>query len=344
MNFCGIDAVEFERQWKMGKWNSVLGACVFTSSYEDFQARYKKAIKEQFKRMGFDVKRTVHSSHSINSVLQNSPQGYNFFEFMLSECLDCIDKINLVFSYYPKMDEIYMFSDKRPSSLPPSDFIKRHLLNSYPHVCAWHALKSNSCTIMMDSFNGYLTHAWEEIESYDKINIYFNGDECNPLISMADITLRIANERLLRENMFLGKQQVLSVFEDLGSKISVDFLGRSQLPLITPRNNISIPIFRKIKHPVFFILRPKTDYLDNKIFLNSPRGHDILELAHIKQGCAKIYNKDEDINIMQDGDFLVFTDKNGDIAAQTIIDLGYNVEKYHIKQIDALLQKAATAY
>jgi len=340
MEFCGIDAVAFDRQWKMGKWNSVLGSCIFTSSYEKFQERYKKVMKEQFNRMGFDVKRSVHSSHTINSILQDSPEGYNFFELMLSECLDYIDKINFVFSYYPKMDKVHMFGDKKLSSLSPSVFITRHLINSYSHVCAWLALsKSNNCTIMMDSFSGYMTRAWQQIESHDKINIYFNGDECNPLISMADITLRIANERLLKKNMFLGKQQISSVFRDMEDKISVDYLGRSQLPLITPRTNILIPISKKIKHPAFFILRPKTDYLDNKIFLSSPRGHDILELAHVKQGCVKIYNKGEDKNIIKDGDFLIFTDEHGGIAAQTIIDLGYNVEKYHIKQVSGLLQK-----
>jgi hypothetical protein len=335
----GIDAVPVKRAWKEKDWTAVLGVAILPKNIVNFNTRYYQAINSVLSTNGIKQNRPVYSSYSFQTIFNDSELCFDAFESILIQMEKEIAKINFMFSDYPKMLEIKMFGEKRMSKLSPKEFIEKHLFNSYPHVCCWKVLNENkNCRILVDGFSGYLTEAWREIEKYDNIDIYVHGDECVPIISLADITLRIAMRRLEEKSLFLGRRELMKAFITWGDKLKVDYLGKQILPKVTPKTNINMPVHRKYKHPIFFAMIPKTQFINNESFICSPKGHSLFHLAHESDGCVKFFDK-RDTEIVKDDDYFIYFDEEGNKSVKLLESFGFKINSLHIKQIDDLLVK-----
>ncbi len=288
----GIDSVAHERQWIRGVWKSVIGLCVGVEDFKKFESSYKEKVREILKNNGFHPQRSVYSSYSINRLTRNPLLATKIFEEIFNSLKDDIKTFHFIISMYPKMPEIFIFGRRRMSFLSPKDFMERHLIRSYPHVCAWKILSLPNTKVFVDSFDGYLTSAWEDIDTNQNMEILFHGDESNTLISMADIVLRVTDKRLKENFKFLGRREIKEIFPELENKLEVSFLGKSVLPKVTPLVNITMPIYKKVKHPIVFILGPETEYLDSSFIKYSPKGDSLFEFCHIIDGCIKMFNKE----------------------------------------------------
>ncbi len=338
--FCGIDSIPYRRLWGEKEFISVLGSCVITKDIDSFNGKYNEVIEKILKINGLKRTRPVYSSCSLQKLFKNSDLCFKSLERILKEMESEIEKIRFMFSSYPKTPEIFMFGDKRISKLPPKDFIKRHLFNSYPHICAWKIIEEGyNYKIYTDAFFGYITKAWKEIENYNDLHVYLNGDECVPIISLTDIVLRILSKRLEDNSLFIGKSEIQKSFKSYDKKVEVDYIGRGMLPRITPINNIPIPFERNLKHPIFFVMMPKTSFVSNRTFLESPRGNLLFRIVHSNNGCIKFYDKKDDSELIKDGDFLVYFNEEGKKSAELIESFGININKINIKKIDKLTIK-----
>jgi hypothetical protein len=335
----GVDVVPFERYWKRGMWKAVLGLCIGIENNEKFETEYEKAIEKILIKNGIKSKRHIHSSFSINRLSKDPLKASQIFEDMFETLKDHIQKFHFVLSMYPKTQSIHMFGERRVSFLPPKDFLERHLIESYPHVCAWKILSiDKKAKVITDSFSGYVTNAWRDIDSNGDLEIFFNGDECNTLISMADMVLRVADKRLQDNSLFLGRKEINQIFPEIQNKLSADFLAWGALSDVTPLINKSMPIYKKIKHPIVFIIGPQTDLVDNELIKYSPLGDSLLEFAHIKKGCLKMFHKKDDQQMIKDGDYFVYLDDEGKKAADLIKKLGFSIDYFELKEIEDRLQ------
>jgi hypothetical protein len=218
---------------------------------------------------------------------------------LLEELSDLISRIDLYCGYYD-LDEISIYGEASGQKIKRMTFLER-CQHSYHHVCALKYIEDYGvdCRLKMDYFSGEKTPAWVELtQKKPDIELYFNGCECDPLISIADLALSLIDIHQY------GTISSLTLFNPI-KKACPSFRGgkklayhdmKKYLRMATPTVPLPMDTAAFVKHPIFFIVwNPEAPRKRVKpMFEWSPLYNAVVEQAFQKEGCFKFISPEED--------------------------------------------------
>ncbi len=271
----------------------LLGASITIRDKEEFCRTYFENIQNVIKTSGYEPK-----GYLYDSMLLVSETGYKLIEIvprLLTLLCNDIERIDLYTAYYTH--PMVVFGESQPQTLLPIHFL--HLIDtSFPHICASKYIRETKVTdyiLEFDHFQLGKTPAWENIlQSGNRLNLYYSGDFCNPLISTSDLVIRLIEERLVGDvNEVSTRKALLEGCGILSKNIYFWPLGgySQEKKFATPRLTLPANTSPYIKHPILFTVgKWPEQFQTTKVFL----GMQKWVVEH--EGCIKKYEpKDQDL-------------------------------------------------
>lgn len=212
----------------------------------------------------------------------------------------------------------FQFMEKlRVKDLDPMTFIDKSE-NSFAHICAWWYWKTYSMSEAMhdyqiDHFQGKVTPAWRELESSRvKLSVYFSGSECNALISLSDLLLKVIEtfhfgpidyKSVARPLQMRCNSRALSLKIQSHNLARFDWMIRNTVP-DTP---LDINLNKYLKHPIYFVAWSPTQprNMVKPSFEWSILYDNILQKAIENDGCSKFVDYDKDMTFWTENDYLI---------------------------------------
>lgn len=320
MFYVGIDAAPLKKSTvslngkEEGVFKAHLGVSVTTTDKNHLANRYDKIMNQVFER--FELERKKQFYKGAHLLMQTHDKVADIISNVVDDLEDCISHIDVYCAYYGR-EYISVYGKAAGQRLSPMVFIHK-TQNAFEHVCAWwytqiYSFEAPLC-FDIDHFSGETTPAWRELVNTEaKLNVYFSGDECNPVVSIADLILKLIEIfhhgkvdgrtllRPIRERCpsYVGKRKLR--FHNLGDK---GFKIRATAPDIP----LPMDLTRYLKHPIFFLVWdpgvPKSRV--KKSFEWSPVYNTTAKKATESEGGMKSLSFDEDIVIWDPKkDFLI---------------------------------------
>ena len=169
---------------------ALLGVSV-ASSNSAFSEEYKKTVQKVLSEKGIPQQKILYKGAQL--LKQAGEKTEEIITEILNDIGPLIDHIDIYSAFYEK-PFISIFGKAQGQRIDPMSFIDK-TENSFVHACAWWYWKTYGKSEVMhsyqiDHFQGKVTPAWRELESSRaKLSVYYNGSECNALISLSDLLL-----------------------------------------------------------------------------------------------------------------------------------------------------------
>lgn len=286
-----------------------LGVSVTTPDKDKFESAYEDAISDILKNFALERKKRIYKgAHLVTQAMENAP---TIMVEMLERLEDEIAHIDVYCAYYA-LEYISIYGQAQGQRLSPPVFVKK-TQGAFPHVCSWwyaekYAEIESPMCLEIDYFQTATTPGWRKLLNIAKtkdvkLEFYFGGDECNPLISMADMVLKLIRiyhhgtvdgRSLLRPlhekcQSLRGKRKTW--FHNLGSR---GFLVKATAPDLPLQADVR-PF---IKHPIFFYSwnpgATKTKKEMKSGFEWTPAYNAIVAHTSLKRGGMKSFSFAED--------------------------------------------------
>lgn len=332
MSYIGFDAKELKRQNKDAEdsskgFISSIGGSIETFSLSKFDSGYDKAIAATLEHFGIERKRKIYYFQYFAKLFNSTEMAHEIGIFFLKKLKEYIIGANIYFVNIPpsRIPRIYMYAMDPPQKvIPTKDFLST-LTPQFSYMCAWRYTKEmdDTSTILLDHFQGKQTISWS-VFWYKKPVIYYKGDQCNSLISAADILVGVMDESLHRKAKDINIKEMKNILhKEIGLKGNVYVIGSKDLRWIVPITRRPIDTTKFIKHPIFFIIseeRPsQLEYKEAKDQLSFSPVYDIVTTAAaIKNGCVKQYDVTEDYKILKNNDRLIYFGEKGKEIARNL--------------------------
>ena len=292
---------------------ALLGVSVATSS-PSFTEQYKKTVQEAFSERHIRQQKTMYKGAQL--LKQAGEKTEEIITEILNDMEPLIDHIDVYHAYYQK-PFISMYGKAQGQRIDPLTFIDK-AENSFAHACAWWYWKQYSQSEVMhsyqiDHFQGKVTPAWRELESSRaKLSVYYNGSECNALISIADLLLKLI------EIFHFGPIDYKSVARPIqmrcqsrqfALKVHSHDLARFDwiIKATVPDTPLDINLNNYVKHPIYFIAWSPTQprNMVKPSFEWSILYDNVVKKAIQDDGCEKFLDYDKDMTFWRDNDFFV---------------------------------------
>ena len=279
---------------------AMVGASIRIEDEDKFRFNYEKALSNALTKFRIPQKKVIYkAAHLAKQSLHNVP---DVASDILGQLGPTIDRIDIYCAYY-NQPYVSVFGEAAGQRLLPIVFIERNQ-NAFPHVCAWKYLmqypQDAHPVFQLDHFTSKVTPAWRVLEKSDaKLQVFFSGGECNPLIAASDLVLRLIE---LFQHGTVDGRSLLSPIEDhvqpLRDKLRFHNLGgRGEDQHHTaPVVNLDVDLTNYVKKPTYYIVwNPRGDRTTLKpafewgAFYNAI----IAEAARTK-GCVKHFDPEVD--------------------------------------------------
>lgn len=286
----------------------LLGASIATLDEDTFRDRYIQSLANAINSVGFSPTRNIYSSHLL--VTEVGYKVINVIPRLLNSICNEIERIDIYCAYYTHPMSVY--GESQGERMLPIHFL--HLINnSFPHICASRFIRTidnmQTLTLQIDNFKLGKTPAWENLEqSGHNIQIFYSGDECNPLIATADLVVRLVEEQLhesVREDTM--SRTLLSNCPIFHNKITPHNLGGTteEKYYATPRLRLPAVTRQYIKHPILFMVGEKPPN-----FEFSPLFIKMQDMACVQKGSIKSFELADQQNWDVAKDKIILLDKN----------------------------------
>jgi hypothetical protein len=334
-----------------GEFVANLGVSVTTHDKDRFEASYDNAISDVLKRFNLERKKRIYKgAHLVGQAMEKAP---DIMIEMVNRLEDEIDHIDVYCAYY-SLEYVSIYGQTEGQRLSPPVFVKK-TQGAFPHVCSWwytlkYAKTESPVCLEIDCFQTATTPAWRSLVDVSKkdvaVEFYFGGDECNPVISMADMILKLI--RIYHHGTVEGRSLLQPLvekckslegkrktwFHNLGSR---GFLIKAAAPDLPLQADIR-PF---VKHPIFFYCWNagevgKKDEVRSSLEW-SPAYNAIAAHASLKRGGMKSFSFAEDPLLWRaDIDVIVPITKEDGVRVKKLGDLGYKLPK--IADVGNLIQ------
>jgi hypothetical protein len=264
---------------------------------DSLEKLYNDFIADLFSKHGVERGRQVYKSYDLREKLPLM-DTFQFVDTLKNFCtlLSDVDYLNIVIFYTTLNTRvlptvIYYGQGRTPQKTVNSlDFID-DLQQYYDYICSWKVskvLQLKGCNILLDSFQGELTNAWDELTHFHDVEIFFKGDQCNPLIASTDFITRFIDESLALNRLKLLNTDIERIMDDCGiEQVKPYYIGHSDVNNIVPAEKKSIPRQNYLKRPSAFLL-PENVLEKEKIWFEKSTAYDkVLNFASKIGGGSK---------------------------------------------------------
>ncbi len=196
--------------WKQGKlvrqyegFRSQLGICVSFKDEKEFVERYLSKVSDLSRSFGIEQELPFYSSTHLKRIIGLN-KAIPFADQLVSEVQDSIESIHCSFVILPPatIPTVKVGGLQCPTDEIPAGTFIETLGPMFSYITASSFLHQNrhratgNLPIHIDAFRSKQTAAWEKVRVESKPSIYFRGDECNPLISCADLIAFLTDAKL----------------------------------------------------------------------------------------------------------------------------------------------------
>jgi len=340
MFYVGIDAAPLKKTTvsldgkEEGVFKAHLGVSVTTMDKKHLTERYDEVMDQVFDKLGLKRKKRFYKGAHL--LMQTHEKVADIISMVVDDLEDCISHIDVYCAYYGR-EYISVYGKAAGQRLTPMAFMHK-TQNAFEHVCAWWYAKKYSFETPLcfdiDHFSGESTPAWRELVNTDaKLNVYFSGGECNPVISIADLILKLI--AIFHHGKVDGRTLLRPVRERCPSyvgkrKLWFHNLGDTGYKIKAAAPDIPLPmdLTPYLKHPIFFMVWdpgvPKSRV--KKSFEWSPVYNVTANKAIKSEGGMKSLSFDEDIVFWDPkNDFLIPWYKTDKKYLEMMRQMGYNL-------------------
>ncbi len=302
----------------------LLSIGLYVKDYDKFKSKYSIAMENTFNQLGLPLEKKVYSNYDFIKLhnINHLPIHKIFYNQIRSD----IDKLYIYFtaiSKYTKMNAYGKKAKEEKIKLTKpylqGDEIINHLSSSFPLICVW---KTNSFfayknfNILLDGITPIDFDGWKQISQLP-IQIVYNGDRCNSLVSTSDILIKTLD-------IFMSENKLRFTFENLKSifKVKNDIeiypIGKSDFKYISPLSKGRINIEKNIRHPLVFLLNESSHLIKIKELENNREFNKIFDFAYKIDGGVKYFEKPADTQIINESDFIIYFSEEGKKSAEII--------------------------
>lgn len=334
----GIDSVKVELGNKPNIFEGLLGIAVTCKDEKKFIDAYKACMKGTLDKLGIKTNRIVLKAYDISKL---APEHENEILLPLLDCLkEEIERIDVYYTRYNanKLPQITIYGKDEPTTKNPVEFL-RLITNGYPHNVAYYYLTQYTNKgvekIYLDHFESTYTPCWESLSHFAGLSVVYKGGNCNSLISIADLLLRITIMELKQKHEDFRKEgldRIYSVFS-WAKKVFSHELGGSTaiLKFMTPINRRYIDLTHFIARPLVFVPTETLAGIATKeertLFEDLPVFDELSNFLFMTKGSFKYFRPDSDVKMGKAGDYFLVLGENSEKLFQYLKNCGTNLTK-----------------
>jgi len=342
----GADAVMLSRKGPLREFKANLGVVVTVTDYKKFQQEYASAVRRVCGRHSLSWKRPFCRAADLRYFAGDDLRTMQIIEDIVREVNSEIKQVHVVYtmifpSAVPKVN-IYI-AQPPVESLSPVKF-QDTLAHPYPYLCLWaysQDLPKLEFPLACDHFGGEITSAWEEIERRCPPRIFFDGANTNATISLADLLIRLLDERfgLQRLTDILNETRLPDFLPELRDRLKPFYLGQKYLKKIVPMQRQKINYVPYVTHPVIFIVKEPTSLQTTDFISRASIMDDIYCAAVRLGGSVKFFDpKDSsDQRLIKPSDYFLWVGEHGKRFVESLPGLGYkDLNMCDAKEVDKI--------
>ena len=319
-----FDSKDFKRSNKTGelKFFTPLGCGVKVENQEAFNSLYNQKIAELFEEFKVSpISGCLSSSEYFERI--GPGKTYKLSDELLKSVQGLIHSVYITYVILPSatIPIIEVGGYQSPKvGIPTFDFL-RNLSGYFSYIAAWNYLgldKRKAETILIDGFHGKRTPAWDDILSKTTPIVMPHGDECNPLISTADMVASLTDKKLWDSFSRLTPENISDIWKDYSFEVETHFIDAKLLSKIKWYSNEHINLSSYYGKPTIFI---KADGYNAMQVKNLSAFPDATVLAQKLNGCVQGFDKTIDSSKVRNGDIFIYAGKESQSTALTLQDM-----------------------
>ena len=325
-----IDNKLFYRSFQSPFW-AQLGVAIRVQDQPAFDSSYRQTVDSLNTRYGLNPPRKAPDSRTLYERLGEA-QSVSYVRDFVNGIRTAVAEVYTFHSIVPPSRIPAVSCYGGSVSVKPVEFVKS-LTGTYTHCMFWKlgalGLHNNEELALLDHFEGDRTLAWQAIEqAVPNLKVHYSGDNCNPMISSADLLCKFFDDELRRQGLRLGGIDLQTVFASTGFQGRPIFLD--DLGMMVPRFHTPIDSTRFTHHPMVFVFGSGLVKSEQEVVRAVGTYDRLANFAHDRGAAMKFFDYDNpgrDARMMQAHDIFVALGEKGTATANYIrTDLGIDVD------------------
>ncbi len=236
---------------------ALLGVGVATNDFSAFCEEYEETLSKAFKIRRLSRKKHIYKASHLTK--QSPEYAWEIITEVIGDLTPVIDRIDLCCAHFEGLPFISIYGHARGERLHPVAFLNK-IENVFPMICGWKLFgraRGSETILQFDHFEGKTSPAWKSlVAGGPALEVFYSGCEVNPLISVADMILRLVQKF---PHGLIGWESLTKPIREYATSL----LDKTQLTEITTSDELrsiapdlpfDIDLTRYIKHPVCYIV------------------------------------------------------------------------------------------
>ncbi len=325
MPIFAVDSKKHHKEWyswetgEKRTFDALIGVVVNPLVPEKFYQDYSEIMTNLFDDYGIRRSRRVYKAHDIGELLGERTDAsrsfyLNFARQILSlddvKVAYCVTRINRKHLQDGKVT-IYGQYGTATQQVTVQEFIKI-VQNYYNVVCAWFVAEKTGIPrghFVLDGVDSIpRSICWDTLRQGHKVEIIFNGDRVDPLLSTADILLRSLDTFLQQYKRYLNENTVRDIvlYDDRVPAENKYFyyIGNPHIDQIKPLSDRHFSLRELqpyIRRPILFVSAGGLPG-QKSLIETSPLYDQILDIAYAQRAGLRFFNPNRDRYIVGRGE------------------------------------------
>ena len=331
------------KMFQRGAFSAPIGVALCYSDLIGFDSLYDEIVNELFEKYSLERYKNVFSSTDISRLFgKNRKEFIDFLEnFVIKIITEGKLNLNVVYttlSISELPDGVTLYGTERfPSkNIPVPEFL-RLLSQYYPYICAWIVSKRaqfHGRLVYLDNIQGEVTNAWNELISSQVVSIFPSGDLVCKEVSASDLCVRYVDDMLYVKKRGLRREDIESIFDEIGIKVITHYVGHEDLDSIRPIEKRPILSEGLFASPMVYILKEQIMEKEMEYLKARPELMSKIEnYAYENKGGLKFIDYTQDYRYLREGDHVIYLGPRGKEQADYFNRLGWNVVARSIEDL-----------
>jgi len=336
MKATGTDSVKVELGLKMNRFEGLLGVIVTCNNEKSFVDLYRECMPRSLAQVDLRSDRIILKAYDISRL---APEKQNTIITSFFSCVEKeVERIDIYYTRFnpKKLPTISIFGEDEPTTKLPVEYI-RIIANGYPHICNYHYLSQYSAKTIdkmyVDHFDTFYTPAWESLSKFKNLTVLYKGANCNCLISVADLLLRLTENDVKSKKEDFNKEgleRLHSVYSWAKKVIVHELGGKTEiLKFMTPKNRRMVDLTEYLARPLVFVpsesLTGVPTEKERNLFESLPVFDDLSNFLFFIKGSFKYFEPNVDARTARKGDYFLVLGKNSEIVYKYLKRCGLNL-------------------
>jgi len=338
MSIVAFDSGEFIRSKKSDRGTEVVfhtplgtGVSIKKEIKGDFQKQYHSSVEKHAKAFKVPTRRYVYSHENLWKEIGHA-KTVKICDSVIKDLQKYIDRVFVSYVVIPKETQyIEVGGYGCPIEQKRTPIFLRSIAHMFSYMTAWaysgRHLRENDA-YLIDHFTGEVTTAWRDLSAFPDLKIYPGGDECNELISVADMLAYLTEKKLWDAKMWLKPESVEQVWNSYKFHTEVRFIDEDTLSKIRPFSKELINVVDFLARPMVFV---NVTGIGFSRLTGDPRV-SVAAYACSLDGAFEGFDKFIDSSKIRDGDIFVYAGEEAKTLANSFKDM-FDIQVHSVREL-----------